>query len=440
MNEPHNAESERAVLGSCLIDRDAILAVAPILVADDFQIRRHQTIYAAILDLYYAKVPADLVALVNKLASGGNLEDSGGELYLAELIDATPTSVHAEYYAGIVAEYAQRRRLIHAAQQIVRSGYDTSISVDDLVVQAESEIQQASENRSSGTTEPLGTALDRYVTSLDAGPRTFTTFGYRRLDDLLGGMEPGTVTIVAGRPSHGKTGFVFGTAMHVAGKLGKKALMVSLEMSNEQMVHRALAMRTGFDSRKLRARSFGAIEREIVSEAAEEIHAWPVEFSASWGAEITRVLNQIRSYHAARGIDVLIIDGLWLLEWSGAKGNRVQEVGKISRLLKLLAMDLNIPILLCHQLNRAMMARPDRTPMLNDLRESGDVEQDADVVIFVHRPGLVDDSGKTAKDFGQIIVAKNRQGPVGRIPMRFNEITTQFIDSTPREQYGLAAD
>lgn len=426
-NQPGNLDAERSVLGSCLIDRDAILAIAPILTADDFQDRKHQRIYRAVMELYYDRVPVDLLTLVDRL--GSDVSGVGGEAYLAELINETPTSVHAAYYAGIVADHALRRRIIQAGQQIVRHGYDADMSIDELLIEAEAEVQGASRSRSSGLTESLGAVMERFSSTLADGPRQFTPYGYRRLDELIGGMEDGTVTIVAGRPSMGKTGFAFGTAMKLAQKQGKRVLMISLEMSNEQMVHRALAMWTGFDSRKIRARSFTEDEREIVAETAEHMHGWPLEFSRSWGADISQVLNQVRSFHAAKGIDLLIIDGLWLLEWPGAKGNRVQEVGKISRMIKLLAMELEIPVMLLHQLNRAMMARSERTPMLNDLRESGDVEQDADVVIFVHRPGLVDES--EPRDIAQIIVAKNRQGPVGRLAMRFNETTTEFFDSTP---------
>lgn len=427
---PHNTDAEQAVLGACLADRDAILRVAALLDARDFYLRAHSLIFRAMLDLYHERVPVDLITLVDELARRESVEEAGGEAYLAELIAATPTSVHAEYYAGIVRDHAVRRRLIAAGQEVVRIGFDTTPDPAEQLIQAEAAVQAASRGLMGGSTETLGEVVADYIATLDDGPPDFLRLGYHQLDERLGGLERGDVAIIAGRPSHGKSAFAFGAAMNVAVR-EKRVLVLSLEMTNRQLMHRALAFWTGIDSEKIRHRRLTPDEREIVREAHAQLDKLRLHMTKAWGDDISVVTNQIRAFHAARTLDLLVIDGLWLLRWAGARGNRVQEVGTISRTLKILAGELEVPILLCHQLNRAMLARgsKDQVPQLSDLRESGDVEQDADVVLFVHRPGMLDPTGETPKDYANIVVAKHRQGQAGfQVNMYFEERTQTFRD------------
>lgn len=427
--EPHNLEAEQAVLGACLVDRDVIVHIAPTLAPEDFHRPAHRLIYRAIRDLYLRRVPADLVSMVEELTGRGELGAAGGESYLAELIAATPTSVHAGYYRDIVAEHAQRRRLIDAAREIVQAGYDTSLSVPDAIAQAEAVLTSATRGMASREVEALGDVVERYLARMDDGPARLTSFGYPKLDQIIGGMEDGDLTIIAARPSMGKTAFALGTAMHNAGKRGRTVAFVSLEMSAEKLLHRALSHQTGLDNRKIgfRGLSLNEHERWMVEEAGKALMDWPLHIDATGNGRIEQVLARVRSLHAEYGLDLLIIDGLWLLEWAGAKGNRVQEVGKISRMLKLLALELEIPIIALHQLNRASLHREDKIPVLSDLRESGDVEQDADLVVFIHRPHLLDPA--QPKHLANIILAKHRQGPIGRVNMYFDERATRFYDS-----------
>lgn len=429
---PHDAAAERAVLGSCLIDRDAILPVAAILKPADFYRPAHVRLYNAILNLYHERTPTDTVTLLSYLSRIDRVDEIGGESYIGQLIAETPTSVHAAYYADIVQKAAVRRRMALGGGDIVRIAYDGSVEPDELLTRAEGIIQKAAAGITESSVETLGQAAERYVDHIDDGPPEFLTLGYRHLDERMGGLERGTVTVIAGRPSHGKSAFAFGAALN-AGKRGKSVLVLSLEMSNEQLTHRALAYWSGIDSQKIRHRHFTDDERDIVRQSAQQLGDLPVALARTWGDDISIVTNQIRAYHAARRLDLLVIDGLWLLRWPGAKGNRVGEVGYISRQLKILSGELDAPILLVHQLNRAMLSRTgsDRTPQLSDLRESGDVEQDADGVIFIHRPGLLDSTGESARDYANIVVAKQRQGPVFQVNMGFHETTQTFTDYRP---------
>ena len=425
--QPHNLDAERAVLGACLCERDLIVELGDRVRPADFYQRSHRQIFEAMLDLAERETPADLVLLVDELRRRGDLEAVGGEPYLSELIVETPATVHAGYYAEVVADLAARRRMIDAGTAIVRTAYEEARSWQDLVAETEALLAQATRGGPLG--DPIvtvGSVVEGLLAGLDQGAGRLTGLGYPRLDELIGGVEDGDLVVLAGRPSSGKTSFALGTARHVAKKLGRRVLFVSLETRADKLLHRLLSQETGIDSRKIghRGLRLEEFEREIVEEVSRQISSWPLVLDASGEGRIETVLSRTLGYHARQGLDLLIVDGLWLLEYAAARGDRVREVGKISRSLKLLAMKLGIPVIALHQLNRASLHRRDPTPVLSDLRESGDVEQDADLVVFVHRPGLIDLATDSA--ITRVIVAKHRQGPIGTISMRFEPKTTSF--------------
>jgi replicative DNA helicase len=436
---PANAEAEEAVLGALLIDPDAILRIATFLQPDDFYVPRHRMVFEAVLHLHERREPADLVTLTDELERRGQLSAVGGAPYLTGLINATPTSIHAEYYARIVERTAVLRRLIGAATEIAKLAYKDTENVEAVVDQAESIIFGVSEKRVARDLVPIRQVLDQYYDRIEylmqhQGEIIGIPTGLSDLDKLLGGLQRSDLIIVAGRPGMGKTSLALSMALQAARRWHKRIAIFSLEMSNEQVVQRLISAETGIDAQRLRLGNIHDDEFDVFVQATSLLSDTPIFIDDTPAITVTEMRTKARRLHAEHGLDLLIVDYLQLMRGEvGGDGNRVQEISYISRSLKALARELNIPVVALSQLSRAVESRQDKRPMLSDLRESGSIEQDADVVIFVYRD--VEYNPDTEfPNLAEVRVAKHRSGPTGVVSAFFRKELTKFENAEVRQE------
>lgn len=428
---PHNIEAEQSLLGSLLIDRDAVIKVASYVRASDFYQTTNGTIYQAILDLYNRREPTDFVTLTDELTRRERLDLVGGISYLSSLITSVPTAVHVEYYGRIVERTATLRRLIDAGSEIVAIGYQDGVEAEDALDNAERALFAVSETRRTGDFHSIAEVLDRFFDQIDymqqhRGEVVGVATGFADLDQLTGGLQRSDLIIVAARPSMGKTAFALGVAYGAALQHGKTVGIFSMEMSAEQLVQRLLATETGVDSHRLRLGQINDNEWDRISRAFGRLSEANIFIDDSAAAGIMDIRSKARRLQAEHGVDLIIVDYLQLM--SGRRSeNRVQEISEISRGLKGLARELNIPVVALSQLSRAVETRSDHRPMLSDLRESGSIEQDADIVMFIYREEKYDETSDK-KGIAEIMVSKHRNGPVGSINLRFFEQTARFAD------------
>jgi replicative DNA helicase len=428
---PHNIEAEQSVLGSLLIDRDAIIRVASYVKAEDFYISANGTVYQAILDLYNRREPTDFLTLSDELERRNSLDDIGGLGYLSSLLNVVPTAVHVEYYGRIVERTATLRRLIDAGTQIAGIGYQDNLDAEDALDSAEQALFTVSQRRQTKDFQSISDVLDRFFDQLDylqqnRGEVVGVPTGFTDLDKLTGGLQRSDLLILAARPSMGKTAFALGMAYGAAVQHGKKVGVFSLEMSAEQLVQRLLATETGVDSHRLRLGNIDDSEWDRISRAFGRLAEAQIYIDDSANASVMDVRSKARRLQAEQGLDLIIVDYLQLM--SGRRSdNRVQEISEISRGLKGLARELNIPVVALSQLSRAVETRADHRPMLSDLRESGSIEQDADIVMFIFRDDKYDENSEK-KGIAEIIIAKHRNGPVGSVNLRFFDRTARFAD------------
>jgi replicative DNA helicase len=428
---PHNLEAEQSLLGSLLIDRDAIIKVATTIKQDDFYSGANGTIYQAIVDLYNRREPTDFVTLTDELTRQERLDQVGGVAYLTSLLNIVPTAVHVEYYGKIVERTATLRRLIDAGATIVSIGYRDGVDTEEALDAAERAIFDVSQRRSTKDFQSLADVLDRFFDQIDymqqhRGEVVGVPSGFADLDQLTGGMQKSDLIIVAARPSVGKTAFALGMAYGAAVQHAKTVGVFSLEMAAEQIVQRLLATETGVDSHRLRLGQIDDNEWDRISRAFGRLSEAKIYIDDSAGLNVMEVRSKARRLQAEHGLDLLIVDYLQLM-YARRSENRVQEISEISRGLKSLARELNIPVIALSQLSRAVESRADHRPMLSDLRESGSIEQDADIVMFIYRDEVYDPNTEK-KGIAEIIVAKHRNGPVGSINLRFFERTARFAD------------
>ncbi len=438
---PSNIEAERAVLGALLIDPDAIIKVANFLRPEDFYRERHSWIYAALLALHERREPADFVTLVDELERQGLLEDAGGPAYITELINSTPTAIYVDYYARIVERTAILRRLITAAGKIAELAYDESQDVDDVVDRAEQIIFGVSESRIHRDLTPVSSIITDVVDHIDFLARNQDTImgvptGFTLLDKMLGGFQKSDLIIVAGRPGMGKTSLGLAVAQNAAKRHQARVAIFSLEMSNEQLVQRLLSMETGINSHRLRMGDIYEEEWPILMEAANTLAATHIFIDDTPAATVMEIRTKARRLYAEHGLDLILIDYMQLMSGGSSLGrgeNRQQEISYISRSLKSLARELNVPVVALSQLSRAVESRSDKRPMLSDLRESGSIEQDADVVLFVYREDYyIEDTDR--QNIADIIVAKHRHGSTGTVSLFFRKELTQFRDLEIRRE------
>jgi replicative DNA helicase len=440
---PHDIDAEEAVIGSLLIDPDAILKVAVSLKAEDFFSETNRVIYQACLSLYQRNEVINQITVAHELMRQDTLEQIGGAAFLSHLISNVPTSLHVEYYAQIVSNAAVMRRLIAAAAQIEALGYEASPEVEASLNKAEDILFQVRMKREPRDFVPVREALGQYFE--EAGPPTATRegeithilTGFTALDDFLGGLQRSDLIVLAARPSLGKTSFALNIARNTAINQKACVALCSLEMSREAVVQRLLASEAGVDSRKVRLGRFGEKDEIKIMEASGILSEAPIYIDDSPQLRALDIRSKTRRLHYERNIDLIIIDYLQLIQGDGKNETRVQEISKITRALKTLARELDVPVLAVSQLSRAVEWRASHVPQLADLRESGSIEQDADVVLFIYR----DDMYFSAEDWSKvhdiekepyprgiadINIAKHRNGPLGQIKLRFLSRTAKF--------------
>lgn len=425
---PHALRAEQSLLASLLIDREAILRIAPYVDESDFSRDSHRAIYAAALSLTAQHVPVDLVTLVEELRMRERLDDVGGESYLAELVASEVTAVHANYYASIVRDASTRRRLIDAAREAVIAAYDERLPLSDVLARVDEVIATVTRDRSRRTFQSTEDIMTELYVQLDKHADPAINLGIPDVNALVGGVTRGSLVLLAARPGLGKSSMALQLA-HGMARRDSHVGIVSLEMTNEELARRLIALSVDVD---MSATGRGVVlprERYAdVTHAMGSLSTLPLYLDDASDGSLVDVIARARAMVSRVGLDVLIVDYVQLMH--NARGtrrteNRVQEVGSISRALKTFAREANVVVIALSQLSRASEKRSDPTPILSDLRESGDLEQDADIVAFIHRPDLYDASATPM--LAQIIVAKHRMGPVGMTTMRFDARRTRFV-------------
>ncbi|NLF02129.1 MAG: replicative DNA helicase, partial [Anaerolineales bacterium] len=389
---PHNVEAEEAVLGSLMIDPEALYRVATFLKADDYYIQKHGWIHDAIFTLHERREPIDFVTICDELERREQLEEIGGAAYITHLINTVPSAIHIEGYARIVTQAATRRRLINAASQIAQLAYQESEDVDETVDRAEQALFAVSQRRITRELTPIRDVVDKFSTRIEYlfehqdEPLGVPT-GFADLDRLLGGLQRSDLVFIAARPSVGKTSLLLSVARNAA-RHGKNVAIFSLEMSAEQIVQRLVSVETGIDSQRLRLGRINPDEWALFHQATGKLADLHIFIDDTPSISATQLRTKARRLDSEHGLDLILIDYLQLMTGDMHTENRVQEVSYISRSLKGLARELDVPVVSASQLSRAVEQRTDKRPILADLRESGSLEQDADVVMFIYREEL----------------------------------------------------
>ncbi len=435
---PANVEAEEAVLGSLLIDPTAILRVAPLLRPEDFFVERHAWIYEAMLKVHERGEPIEVLTLKEQLQRDGKLEDVGGVSTLVALTARVPTSVHVEYYAALVERAAILRRLMEAAQEIAQLAFRGEGEVEEILDQAEQLIFAINAEREHRDLRHMSRALEDLMDHLEhvqasEGEILGVPTGLRDLDTILGGLQKSDLILLAARPGVGKTSFALNIALNAALRFRKHVAFFSLEMSAEQLALRLLSILTRIDSQKLRRGELSEQEWQQLLEAAAILAETDFYVDDTPAISVMELRSKARRLHAEIRLDLIIVDYLQLMQSDLRTDNRVQEISYISRALKALAREVNVPVLALSQLSRGVEQRHNKRPILSDLRESGSLEQDADVVLFLYRDDYYhEDTDKP--NIAEIKVAKHRHGPTGTVEVFFDKAHTRFENLRKEEK------
>lgn len=424
---PQNSEAEASLLGAILIDSDALVKIADSISAEDFYEDRHRRIYEAVSKLYEQHSPIDVLTLSDQLKATGFLEAVGGSGYLTELTNFVPTAAHVEQYAMIVAQKSLRRRLIKASQDIVGLGYDEAKDLQELIEEAETKLfdvsQQHVQQDVSSMEDILAESFERLdELHKDKGKLRGVPTGYKDLDAKLAGLQKSDLFIIAARPSMGKTAFVLNLAHNVAVSSQQPVLIFSLEMGKEQLVDRMLARESGVDAWALRTGNLSDSDFEKIGHAMGTLSEAKIYIDDTPGITVSEMRTKARREAHQRPLGLVIVDYLQLMSGGskfGGSDNRVQEISEISRGLKGIARELNVPVLALSQLSRSVESRTPPHPQLSDLRESGSIEQDADVVAFLYREDYYNPE-TDRKNIMDIMIKKHRNGPVGNVELYFD--------------------
>ena len=430
---PQNLDAEASLLGAILIDVDAIVRIADKIAAYDFYDERHQRIYEAMQKLYEKHSPIDVLTLSNHLKDNGLLDTIGGAAYLTELTNYLPTAAHAENYADIVAQKAIRRRLIKASQDITGLGFDESKAVQELIEEAETQLFQVSQQHVKQDISSIEDILAESFERLDdlhkdKGKIRGVPTGFKDLDNILAGLQRSDLIILAARPSMGKTALSLNLAHSVATKANQPVLVFSLEMSKEQLVDRMLSMESGVDAWNIRTGNLSDADFEKIGQAMGTLSEAPIYIDDSPGITVSDMRTKARREQHQRQLGLIVVDYLQLMSGGsrfGGDGNRVQEISEISRGLKAVARELNVPVIALSQLSRSVESRSPQIPQLADLRESGSIEQDADVVAFIYREDYYNPD-TDRKNITDIFIKKHRNGPTGNIELYFDKEKQRF--------------
>ncbi len=431
---PHNQEAEEAVLGSLLINKDAFIKIADILHADDFYIDKHQIIYQAMLDIYNEKEPIDVLSLSSRLKEQGKLDYCGGRSYLVTLTNAVPTAANIKGYATIVQRKATLRRLINSAHQILSYGYTETDQIDDLLDKSEQTLFQVSQKYLKNNFVPINNVLNEAFDRIDqihrdGGKMRGVPTGFTALDEKLGGLQKSDLIILAARPSMGKTSLALDIARQVAVKQKTPVGVFSLEMSKDQLVDRMLCAEANIDLWKMRTGKLSDSPENDdfprIGQAMGALSEAPIFIDDTANCNIMEIRTKARRLQMEHGLGLIVIDYLQLMEGRASTENRVQEISEISRSLKGIGRELGVPVLALSQLSRAVEAQNVPIPKLSHLRESGAIEQDADVVMFIYREDYYKKDSER-KGVSDIIIAKHRNGPTGQIELFFDMQKASF--------------
>ena len=440
---PHDTDAEENVIGSLLIDGTAINKIVVFLQPQDFYTEQNSLVYEACLALYQRDEGIDQITVAQELARRGKLEVCGGAAYLSHLVSIVATSLHVEHYAQIVSRLSLMRRLINAGSQIAAIGYEADPDVDTALSRAEDAVFRLRHERGQRDLTHIRQVLDKFfetppseaIGPTEPIPHVLSSFS--KLDEFLGGLQRSDLVIVAGRPSMGKTSFALSLATNAAVEQGACVALFSLEMAREPLVLRMLSSKSGVDSRRLRLELQNEAEEKRIMEAIGILSEAPVYIDDSPQLRVIEMRSKARRLSFERSIDLVIVDYLQLMQGDTRSENRVQEIGYISRSLKAIARELNAPVVAVSQLSRAVEFRASHKPQLSDLRESGSIEQDADLVLFIYRDDYYFsreewESQHPDKEYPQgianIIIAKHRNGPTGEIDLRFLPKMAKFED------------
>ncbi len=432
---PQNLEAEQSVLGSLLLDKDGVIKIADILYAEDFYDEKHAIIYRAILSLYDERSPIDLLTVSAKLRDGNSLDNVGGVTYLTTLVNTVPSAAHILHYAQIVRKKGTLRRLIGQASDIITLGYEEEGDLETMLDKAEQKLFSVSQKYLKQNFVSLGEVLHETFDRLDElhrekGKLRGVATGFNDLDSKLGGLQKSDLVILAARPSMGKTSLALDVIRNVAMNEKKSVAIFSLEMSKDQLVDRILAAEADVDLWKMRTGKLNDLgpdnDFERIGHALGRLSEAKIFIDDSGSLNIMELRTKARRLQSEHDLDLIVVDYLQLMQGRSTE-NRVQEVSEISRSLKILAKELNVPVLALSQLSRAVEQRGgDKKPQLSDLRESGSIEQDADVVMFIYRDEMY--TGKESKKphIAEILIRKHRNGPTGDVELFFDGEKTSF--------------
>jgi len=443
---PQNLDAEQSVLGALLLDKDAIVKIADVLSPDDFYRPDHGTIYKTMLALFEKRTPIDLVTLSNALEKGKILPEVGGAGYLTQLVNSVPTAAHVVKYAEIVRDKAVLRRLISVARDIEESAFgQDEADIDQVLDTSERAIFAVSQRMIKQYFIPIKDVLATTFDRIDElhkhrGKMRGTPSGFQDLDNILAGMQKSDLIIIASRPSMGKTAFALSIAANASIREKVPVAIFSLEMSRDQLVDRLIAMESGVDAWKLRTGNLAEEDFPKIGYTMGILSEAPIFIDDSPLLTVLEIRTKARRLQAEHGVGMLIVDYLQLMQGAKHSGdyNRVQEISEISRGLKAVARELNIPVLALSQLSRAVEQRPQKIPQLSDLRESGSIEQDADVVMFIYREDYYDPE-TDRKNIADILIRKHRHGPIGQIELYFAAENVTFRN-LERKRQAQAAD
>lgn len=436
---PHNIEAEQAVIGAIFLEPEAFSTASELLMPGDFYRASHQRIFETMLRLGDKGEPIDLVTVTTALSNAQQLEEVGGVSYLTQLAESVPTAANIEYYAKIVEEKAILRRLIRTATDIVTTTFQREDEVEDVLNEAEKSILDVSGRKNTGSFKVIKDVLIEVYDKIETlhrsnGDVTGVPTGYRELDKMTSGFQRNDLIIIAARPSVGKTAFALNIAQNVATKTDENVAIFSLEMGADQLVQRILCAEGNIDATRLRNGKLEADDWSKLTMAMGSLSNAGIYIDDTPGIRVSEIRSKCRRLKQEHGLGMILIDYLQLIAGSGKPGeNRQQEVSEISRSLKGLARELNVPLIALSQLSRGVEQRQDKRPMMSDLRESGSIEQDADIVGFLYRDDYYDKESEK-QNIIEIILAKQRNGPVGTVELAFVKEYNKFVDLDHRYQ------
>lgn len=417
---PHNIEAEQSVIGSMLIDKAAIAQAAEALKGDDFYKDGHKVLFISIVDLFLKDTPVDMITLIEVLRSSGKLEAAGGITYITEICNSVPSTANLQSYIKIVADKSMLRKLIRSSTEIMEKSYNSQDNVDEVIDQAQKKMFDIAEKKNSSDFEPISSVLERGFVEIERlfnnkGAVTGVPTGFPELDAKTSGLQKGDMILIAARPSMGKTTFALNLAENAALRAGKSVAIFSLEMPKAQLSYKLLCSEANVDMLKLRTGNLDDSDWENIARASGPLAAAKIFIDDTAGVTVMEMRSKCRRLKMEHGIDLIVIDYLQLMSGSNSE-SRQQEVSEISRSIKAIAKEMECPVIALSQLSRAVEQRADHRPMLSDLRESGSIEQDADVVMFLYRDEYYNKETED-KNVAECIIAKQRNGPTGTVKL-----------------------